>query len=39
MENMFGTASDNIAKLASCLQFMAYDAARKDKVPEEIKKI
>ena len=39
MGGMFGTASDNIAKLAGCFQFMADDANRKDGVSKEIEKI
>ena len=39
MENKFGTASDNIAKLAGCFQFMADDAAKKDGVSVETDKI
>lgn len=35
---MFGMASDNITKLAGCLQFMTDYTARKYKGSEEIKR-
>ena len=39
MQGMFANANDNVAKLANCFQFMQEDAARKQKVFEELLKL
>ena len=39
MQGRFANANDNVAKLANCFQFIQEDAARKQKVFEELLKL